>query len=288
MNLRDYHRHQAIGSTLIKTIARDGAQIARHQMLVGGIEPPSRALVLGAALHKAIEGREEFCKEYAIAPESYKTGDSQKFADWSAQVEANENKIGLTQREADNVWGMADAIRNWYGGQLGMHHVESERSIFWRESSGIIDPNTGEPMQLECKCRPDLLLTNKYTNETRYDEIKTAADVSERGFRAACSRYGYPLQQAHYGAGLRAEFPGQWIPIRFVLVRSSAPHIVRYYEIDSMTELEASRQRKLWLTEIARRTISGDWHDEGPTRAKVVECGWRLPDDDGDEQTEGE
>lgn len=280
MNLHDYHRHHAIGSSAIKSLAKDGAQITRHKMERGGIEPPSRALVLGAALHVAIESADKFRSEYYVADPSYKTGDSQKFAELAGQVLVNECKICLTTREADDVLGMANAIREWYGKHLAMMLVESERSIFWKEQ-------TISGYEVECKCRPDLLLGHKYTGETRYDEIKTAADVSPRGFRSACSRYGYPLQQAHYGTGLRHEFTDKHIPIRFVLVQSRVPYAVRYYEIDPITELEASRQRKLLLDELARRMAANDWRDEGPTTPLTVDCGWKLPNED-DQETEGE
>lgn len=267
--IEDYHRHPALGSSTLKSLDRDGATMTALRMAGQLQERESRALVVGSALHAAVEGEEALHARFVAAPmgRGYGTGESAAFQELASQTD----KTLLTASEMETVIVQAAAIRPKLASYLAGRKVLSEPSLFVNLAA----------MGIEAKCRPDLLVFTPNNGDIDYLEIKTAADVSPRGFRAAVLRYAYWLQQAHYERVIGAVY-SRHVRTRFIVVSKTRPAVVRFYRIDDLSAAAADRRWEELVAEYRERVGANDWDDESIREPTTLELGMAREDEEED------
>jgi hypothetical protein len=266
---RDYHARPELGSSTLKTLDRDGAEMAAAKAS-GSVESDSRDLLIGSAVHSFFEGDLE--ERFAVAPDvrGYKTSDADTFQTLAFTME-QEGKHLLTAREMATVKACSAALRAKFGTYLIGRQKWIEPSLFWNETD-----DAGRVVS--CKCRPDVLV-DCGDKTALYLEIKTAGDNGPRAWKSACWRYGYWIQQAHYEAGIRACSNAATVRTIFVVVRKPAPYIVRLYEFDPLTQATAERQWRDLLNQYSRRLATNDWSDEVGLNPTQIDLGMAVQDD---------
>lgn len=259
-----YHKRTELGSSTLKKLDEEGP--AYVAAMASNPTPKSeatdsRALVVGSAVHAIMDGT--FEDSFLVAPDSYKTAESDKFATLAEENFQLTSKQTLTAREwhEANKCGMSlrDAVGRHLVGRRKLH----EPSIFWKqETPEFIVP---------CKCRPDLLVDDG-SGGVLYLEIKTTAANGERAWRQSCWKYGYWLQQAHYEAGIIAAGAASVRTI-FVVVRKSTPYDVRFYEFDGDDKSNAYCHWMALVNEYGSRCARHDWTADDLTNPTRVSLG---------------
>lgn len=94
-----------------------------------------------------------------------------------------------------------------------------------------VDPETG----VECRARFDRL------NTAQAVDLKTTrGSAGPHGFAREAANYGYPIQEAHYGAvhawATGADEP---LPMAFIVVEKAPPHLVAVHYFDEITRMVA-------------------------------------------------
>ncbi len=274
MPLAAYHARPELGATTLKALDRDGPEVARA-IYSGEVRFESSSLRLGSAVHAVAESEEAARKLIRVAPSDYKTSDSIKFGEWSAQQDAG--TICLTQREADEAYQMGMAVDNAIKQHKPRHLKRfAEVSLFWDETL----PD-GSP--IACKCRPDILLVDPYQKHVVNIDIKSCRDNGPRACRSAILRYGYHIQQPHYEAGIRSFFGPEWsVWTEFLFIRSN-PAVPKFVRISDLDSNAAAGHWRMLLADWSRRTQANDWCDP-----VISDLGLGLWQADETDETEGE
>jgi len=264
-----YHEQPELGSSTLKALDRDGAELCALRSVQPSAE--SRDLIVGSAVHSFFENDD--LAKYVEAPETrgYKTTDSETFEKAAAEA-AESGKVLLTRAEFATVRSCGESLQRKLGNFLFGRQRWIEPSLFWDHAV----PETGE--LVSCKCRPDVLVDNG-DGSPIYFEIKTAMDNSPRGWKSACWKWGYWLQQAHYEAGIRAASGCGYARTIFVVVRKSSPVTVRLYEFDPITAAAAVSRWNELVAEFARRRRENDWQDEVGLNPTEINLGMTVQDD---------
>lgn len=269
---REYHARPELGSTTLKTLDRDGAEIVAAK-LADPQRSDARSLAVGSAIHAVIDGTFHDLFECAPDARGFKTTDSDTFAKAALDADARGVTL-LTQAEWNRVQASGDAVKRKLGNYLVGRQYWREPSLFWSQPVEGFDP-------VPCKCRPDILVDHGDDSAT-YIELKSAADNCPAAFRSAFWRYGYLLQQAHYEAGIRASSNCSLVRTGFVVVRTSWPYTVRTYDLDELDAAAGARKWRELLREYARRSREYDWEDDtflAPTRLTLgIKCDDDLED----------
>lgn len=246
-----YHARPELGSSTLKALHKDGPEVARA-MYVGEVSFDSAAMRFGTIVHSLVECGDELAGRIVVAPDSYKTADSDKFAAWLMALPPD--KIGMTTREHAAAVSMAATIERAVATKPRHMKRFAELSIFWKET---LDDGS----ELNCKCRPDILLLDEYQRHAINIDVKTCRDNGPFAVRRSILSYGYYIQQAHYEAGIRSLLGPEWsVWTEFLFVRSN-PTVAKFAKI---AELDAIEARGLWrglLDEWQRRTAANDWVD---------------------------
>lgn len=269
LSMRDYHARPELGSSTLKCLSSEGAEITAYKMSqTDSIATPSRALVIGSAIHAVMD--DTFEALFSIAPEGYKTADSDKF-EALRLTELEAGKSLVTTREFVEIASCGESLKRRIGVHLIGRRRWKEASLFWTEPSTICQAG------IACKCRPDDVIDNG-TGGAIYLETKSAHDCSERAWRSAAWRYGYYLQQPHYEAGIRA-CGANSVRTIFVVVRKSPPHDVRFYELSLDDRIASETRWRELVEEYARRVRDCDWVCDSLANPTTLTLGVTSHDD---------
>lgn len=177
-------------------------------------EDQAPALIFGSAAHKYILEREDFEKEFDVAPNVDKRTKEGK-AIWAEFVENSGDRSVISIDDFEKIQGMAEAI--------DAHPIASdlikgkhEESLFW------IDADTGE----ECKVRPDCI--HEDGNGVVIVDYKTTTSCEDGAFEKSCRKYGYKLQAGMYREGYFQNTFGD-AGFAFIAQEKEAPYAVRVY-----------------------------------------------------------
>jgi len=241
-----YHADPVIGGSLsasgAKTILKAPA-LFNHQQTTGAKEHKD-VFDFGTAAHGAILG--------TGAPLAVLD-----FRDWRASGAAAAKKDayanGLTPILAKDmavIAAMDDAVKRHpvATALLDASLGNAEQSVFWQEG--------GEWF----RARPDFL--DNEPREGRTDLIcvdyKTTPDASVRGFEKSIVNFDYPLQAAHYSAGIEA-VTGYPVTFLFLAQEKTAPYLVNVFSLSSelrqMGRERMDRAIQVWL----ECRASGEW-----------------------------
>ncbi|WP_424859336.1 PD-(D/E)XK nuclease-like domain-containing protein [Tepidimonas sp. HKU77] len=226
-----YHAHPAVGHSGLVRIMRSPAHFREF---VTNSPEPTPAMLFGTAVHAAILEPDSFARDYVVAPKfDRRTKEGKAAAEaWEAE---NAGKTALTAEQMEAVNKMVANVRNHAGAANLLGCGLAEMSGFW------VDQETG----IECKCRPDWLVTMEERPEwvTAIIDVKTCVDASADGFSRAIATLGYDVQVAFYQDGIKA-ITGKTLPFYFIAVEKDAPYAVACYKAsDEVIEIGRAKYR---------------------------------------------
>ncbi|MCP4571459.1 MAG: hypothetical protein GY838_03835 [bacterium] len=273
VEFEDYCNWDAMNQSTLK----DAAESMAH--LRAALDAPPRAetpahLTFGSLVHAGILEPLTLLERYVVMPDfadglcrddgtpfkSPRASNAYKdlVADFCEQhpdqtvvsAEAYENMRSALQSLATN-----DLAKRYLSGCL------SEVSICW------IDADSG----VKCKARLDGL--NQH--DRRITDVKTAADVSDRGFSMSIVKWGYDVQSAFYLDGLATLLPDKHLPpYKFCIValESVSPFCTRASKMNAASIAAGRAKYKAWLAAYAEAMRTGTW----PGYPNPTE--WSAPD----------
>lgn len=167
------------------------------------------AMRLGSAVHTAILEPETFPERYVVW-----TGGRRYGKAWDDFCAEHAGRDILTQAQYEQCVAMQAAVHAHPVAAGLVRGGQAEVSVEWTDSE------TG----IECKGRID------YIREDCIVDLKTARDASPDGFGRAAWNLDYIAQLAWYRDGYAAA-TGRELPVRFIVVENSEPHVVAVYDM---------------------------------------------------------
>lgn len=198
----------------------------QHYLLHG--LPPSRALDRGTCAHTVVLGNGQ---DFVRHPDDLLTSNGAmnvrtESKQWIAEQRAA-GKIVLKGEDFEAVFGMAEEI---------LAHP--------RAAELFTDPAGRAEVSAFHEATPGLWMRARFDLlRSVIVDLKTAADPHPDAWRSQAWRLGYPIQDAAYRRAfaevLGVDDPG---PLTFVVVGSTAPHLVGVYQLDPEMERFGSEQ----------------------------------------------
>ena len=178
------------------------------------------AMAFGSACHKYVLEKNDFTKEYAIAPEINRRTNAGK-AEWEAFCAANEGKTIIAPDEYETMQEMRKAVEACPLAQkLIFGKGETESPFFWT------DPGTGE----SCKVKLDRLV--KYNRRFYVVDYKTCQCADTFRFNSEIWKLGYYMQAGMYCEGVKIARKLKKMPgFLFVAQEKKAPYAVNVIEV---------------------------------------------------------
>lgn len=238
----DYHAWPAVSASGLKLITRSPAHYYHAPQ-----REPSRAMVIGSAIHCALLEPDAFASRYVCAG----TAD-RRASEYKAAVKAmGTDEYVLTQPEHDRITTMQQAVlsHNVAGDYLAQRG-HRELSVF------SVDPATG----VQIKCRPDLI-----TDGGVMIDLKKTQDARPEAFARAVANYQYDLAAAHYIDTWKAatgETPARYL---LIAIEEQPPHGIGVYELPADWIERGRHQRNTALALYDACTAAGRWpgYEEG-------------------------
>lgn len=261
MDIDVYHSHKDIISKSMLGDFADCPARFKHKYIDGNVQPKSKSLRLGNAVHTLALEPELWQAGYHRLPTTYFDNEGTKKAfknDIRMQVvqdqyeqagytvTKNEQKqwvvtpgekakVILSQAEYVQVEAMANSLaKNNFACSILKAPGYVESSIFFDYE--VENPETGEIEIVKMRTRPDLM-----RNDSLLADLKIARSVEPDLFHKDAFYYHYPLCVAVAYAGYEALHGKQPDNYVFVTVEQAEPHLVECYEslmpMDEMTGL---------------------------------------------------
>ncbi len=220
----EYHAQPGLNKSGLVQLAKSPAHY--FEWYHAPEEEPSRAMMLGTALHTALLEPAGFKQSIMIAPKIDKRTKAGK-AQWESFQEEAKGKIILTEDEASAIAGMKASVFNNMTAYDLLLEGKSEQSIFFK------DPD----YDFLSKIRPDF-----YTHDKEVVDIKTCLDAGYDGFSRAVANFKYHWQALFYLKGLTAVTETEHNKFIFIAVEKDPPYAVAVYEA-TKAMLHAARKQ---------------------------------------------
>lgn len=244
----DYHRHAALGSTSLKTLATRTPAHWKHER-----ENPIHKDVfdLGTAIHSIVLEQDE-SNIVEVDADSWRT----KAAREAKEAAREEGKVPLLAKDLELARAIGKAVmRDPDAAAMLTGHV-AERSVFWEEDG------------LELKCRPDAL------NHGLIADLKSIISADPNTFGKTAADLGYYMSAAHYQDGME-QATGERMPFLFILAEKTAPYLPAVVELDEEA-LEYGRRMNARAKRIYRRCLETDeWPGYAP-RGRISLPVWAI------------
>lgn len=192
MNNRDYHADTTrISKSGLDLFSRSPRHYYAKYLDPNRVqEQPTKALILGSAVHTAILEPHKFSDEYAVEPVVNKRTNQGK-EEMQLFLAANAAKTIIDVEIYDQAMRARDAVyKHGFAAEL-LSIGKAEQTIFFE------DAESGA----RCKCRPDFI-----TSDGLIVDIKTTQDASPEAFGRSSYNYRYHVQAAFYSQGYEEEF----------------------------------------------------------------------------------
>jgi hypothetical protein len=218
------------------------------------------SLRIGRAAHVATLEPERFALEYEVW-----RGGKRQGGDWNQFLDSlPPNAAVLSLSEYEKAWRVREAVMSHPAAKAYLRDGQAEQTITWT------DADTG----LACKARIDYLLPGLVI------DLKTAKDISERGFSRAAAQYLYHAQAAHYTTSVKAE------RMVFICVENQPPFDVAVRELDDDGLWAGECLMKALLLKVKQCQESGEWPGAYPAATPLTMPAWVFPSD-GTRELEG-
>lgn len=241
MSFDDYRRHPSVANSDLTQIAKSPAH---YQFYKTNPQDETDAMIFGRALHKLLLEPEKFDTEFVYAPEfNMRTKDGKAALD--AFTTENKGKQVLFSKDKEELGGIVKSINDnsFVRNILNMRSVR-EVSIFWT------DKETG----VECKGRPDLILTEEHI----IVDLKSSRDAGADYFAKALYEFRYFTQAAFYSDGYEA-ITGHIPQFCFIVFEKEPPYACAVYLIDQRAIHTGREVYKRNLATYKKCTETGIW-----------------------------
>jgi hypothetical protein len=233
-----YHARPELSSTGARRILDSPARFRYYQ---DHPEPSKASFDLGSAAHTKILGvgaRTVIYPDEHLTP-SGNVSTSKATVAWEQEQRAA-GLIPIGKRDADKVNAMAEAVLADTAARRILEKITG------REVSIIADVE-GVPS----RARFDLF------DGTSAGDLKTGRDASPSGFNRSVGAYGYHIQERWYRDVHTAETGQQLERFHFIVVESTAPHLVGVYDLDWMWE-DVAKKKTAQARDLYRRCVEAN------------------------------
>jgi hypothetical protein len=216
MTEREYREHPAISRSELFKISESPEKFKYYREHP---ESPTPDLLFGQLFHAMALTPDTVWEQFAVVPKVDRRTKAGKeaFADFEAQAE---NKTIVSVDMVEQATAMCEALnKNEFVKKL--LKGEKEKPFFW------VDEMTGE----ECKCRVDCL-TEVGENLIIVD-LKSTDNAETEAFMKSAIRYGYDLQSAMYGEGVKANTGKKPIFV-FIAIEKKPPYAINILQADEL------------------------------------------------------
>lgn len=241
MTEREYREHPAISRSQLFKLKESPE---KFKWTMDHPEQPTLALVFGQLLHSMVLQPDTVDEQFAIAPIcDRRTTVGKKL--WAEFEEQAESKTVVTADMIEQAVAMRDKLMsNDYVRQL--LDGEREKPFFW------VDDLTGE----QCKCRVDCLTSINGMNVIV--DLKTAENADTDTFMRHAIKYGYNLQAAMYGEGVKAN-TGKEHAFVFIVIEKRAPYAINILQADNAFVLYGFDLFRELIGTYHECKVSGNW-----------------------------
>jgi len=208
----EYHQQAALNKSGLVQLSKSPAHF--NEWYHAADEEPTKAMVLGTAIHLAVLEPDKYDQSIIIAPQVDKRTKAGK-EQWASFEKKAKGKIILNQDEVSTIEGMKSSIYNNRTAYDLLLEGVSEQSIFFKDPAH----------DYLCKVRPDW-----YTNDREVVDLKTCLDAGYDGFSRAIANFKYHWQALFYLSGLTAVTEKQHNQFIFIAVEKEPPFAVAVYE----------------------------------------------------------
>jgi len=232
----DYHAHDSISKSGLDLIARSPAHFRYQEK-----REPTRAMVIGSALHAAVLEPDLFASQYMLL----RNVTDRRASEYKQAVAVHGADFVLTGKEADYVAGMQESVlqHNKLRGLLA-EPGRAELSVITK------DPVTG----VAVRCRFDWL-----TDEGVPVDLKTTVDARPDAFSRSVSNYRYHVQAAFYCDVWEWETGEKLDRMVFAALEKAMPHAVQLYMLDDEAMAVGRKLYREALNTYAACLDSGHW-----------------------------
>lgn len=237
MTEKEYRNHPAISRSQLFKL-RDSPEKFKYYM--DNPEQPTPALVFGQLLHAMVLQPDTIDRDFAVTIFGRKTKTFDK-----QQAELPEAVTLVTESEFEQAVAMKkklesiDYVRQLLDG-------EREKPFFW------VDELTGE----ECKCRTDCITNINDINIIV--DLKTAESADTDTFMRHAIKYGYNLQAAMYGEGVKAN-TGKEHAFVFIVIEKKPPYAINILQADKAFVIHGFDMFRELIGTYHECKISGNW-----------------------------
>lgn len=258
--MTDYHSIDALSNSSLSVLKRSPTEFHARFIAKTLKTEETDAMRLGSAVHMLALEPERFDDQYWIStgPINASTGkpygrDTKKFADWLAEVEANDKRKLILQDEFAESLEIAKAFQSHP--TIAAIMAASTEKVFERgyEMQYLVDDQ--DPIRL--KCKPDCVIPS----EGLIIDLKTTSDPHPDAWRWSAEEYGYHRQAAIYLQAMEAYY-GKPFRFLFGVVRSKAPYEVGVYELDEDSIHRGWAQVESLIAEYAKRKREDNWRSD--------------------------
>ncbi|MEN6426064.1 MAG: PD-(D/E)XK nuclease-like domain-containing protein [Phycisphaerales bacterium] len=248
----------------------------RHYLKTGGGD--SDALSFGRLFHVAVLEPDLLPMKYVFWPDTKevtnkKTGEVETkknvrgTKEYKEFVRVNAPKEVVTASDYRRALAVRDAVnRHPQAKKLLARKCERETVVTWT------DKETG----LDCKCRIDLLLTDR---RPCIVDAKSTKQVDDHAYKNTIARFGYHGQAGFYRDGVKTALDLE-VGFKHIVVKSTPPHIVRVVTFPSDLLWKGSDLAHDLLEKLAEFQAMDEWPVDYPNDDEMELPRWYGGDED--------
>lgn len=241
MTEQEYRQHPAISRSQLFKL-KDSPE--KFKWAEEHPEPSTPALIFGQLLHAMVLQPETVGRDFAVAPnvDRRTKGGKEMWVDFEASAEG---KTIVTTDVVEQAVAMRDKLMsNEYVKKL--LDGEREKPFFW------VDELTQE----ECKCRVDCL--SHINGMDIIVDLKTAESADTDTFMRHAIKYGYNLQAAMYGEGVKAN-TGKEHAFVFIVIEKKPPYAINILQADKAFTLHGFDMFRELIGTYHECKTTGNW-----------------------------
>lgn len=239
---KTYRNSEGISSTDLKKMTKSPAHFRYWK---DNPQEDTHDLLFGRAVHKYVLEKDDFFKEFAVAPNVDRRTKAGKEQFALFEVE-NEGKDIITQDDFDKIKAMYDAL---YATPFVERLLSGEKEL----SFFVEDEKTG----LTVKCRPDCLSEIGDTNILI--DYKSTKDASSDAFMKDAIKLNYDLQMAMYKEIAEKKL-GKKYAVIFIAQEKTAPYLVNILEANEYFLKSGADMYHTYLDIYAECNETGNWY----------------------------
>jgi hypothetical protein len=253
MPIEHYHGNccagPSISSSGLRTIdAKSPAHYWDESYLNPEYDPAEDAAhyVLGRAAHTLLLGEEGFREKFVVRPDEFDSWRTKASKAWRRE-QLDSGKSVLEPKDIATIKAIAGALGRDPLVSQGLLNGEIERSIIWRDSE------TG----VWLKSRPDALPVNA----DLVADLKTCTSAAPRDVRNSIAEYGYHMQLALVGMGMKEVLGREISDEDFVLVfvETKRPYCVNVKPVSPDAIFAGRAQLRRAIRKFAECLEKNEW-----------------------------